>query len=206
MSMRPGEASLATHGVLFLDELGEFPVAALEALRQPLEEGVIRVNRAGGSVTFPADFLLVAAMNPCPCGEGVFKGACKCSEVTRARYRRRISAPLLDRFDLVVAIYRPTAEDLLSDAPGERSAEVAARVIAARERAARRGVVGLPVTSEANESLGRKLREGLLSARGLNKVKRVAQTVADLEGADTVTYNHVSEAIALRAARTGVIA
>jgi magnesium chelatase family protein len=206
LSLRPGEASLATHGVLFLDELGEFPVAALEALRQPLEEGVIRVNRAGGSVTFPADFLLVAAMNPCPCGEGVFKGACKCSEVTRARYRRRISAPFLDRFDLVVSIYRPAAEDLLSDAPGECSADVAARVIAARERAARRGVDGLPVTREANESLGRKLREGLLSARGLTKVKRVAQTVADLEGADTVTHNHVSEAIALRAARTGVIA
>ena len=83
-SLRPGEVSLASHGVLFLDELGEFPVAALEALRQPLEEGIIRVSRAGGTVTFPANFLLVAAMNPCPCGEGVYKGACNCSAVVRA--------------------------------------------------------------------------------------------------------------------------
>src|SRR5271169_954055 len=87
-SLRPGEVSLAANGILFLDELGEFPVAALEALRQPLEEGVIRVSRAGGTVTFPAAFLLVAAMNPCPCGEGVYEGACTCSAVARARYRR----------------------------------------------------------------------------------------------------------------------
>ena len=101
-SLRPGEISLATHGVLFLDEMGEFPVAALEALRQPLEEGVIRVSRAGGTVAFPAQFLLAAAMNPCPCGEGVFEGACRCTDADRARYTRRLSAPLLDRFDLVV--------------------------------------------------------------------------------------------------------
>lgn len=206
VSLRPGEASLATHGVLFLDELGEFPVAALEALRQPLEEGVIRVNRAGGSVAFPADFLLVAAMNPCPCGEGVFDGACKCSEVIRARYRRRISAPFLDRFDLVIPIFRPAAEDLLSSTPAEPSKAVATRVAAARERAASRGEAELPLTSEANDALGLRLREGSLSGRGLNKVKRVAQTVADLEGADVVTYNHVSEALTLRAARAAVIA
>ena len=206
VSLRPGEASLATHGVLFLDELGEFPIAALEALRQPLEEGVIRVNRAGGSVAFPADFLLVAAMNPCPCGEGVFDGACKCSEVIRARYRRRISAPFLDRFDLVVPIFRPAAEDLLSSTPGEPSEVVAARVAAARERATGRGETELAFTGEANDALGLRLREGSLSGRGLNKVKRVAQTVADLEGADAVTYNHVSEALTLRAARASVIA
>ena len=131
-SLRPGEVSLATNGVLFLDELGEFPVAALESLRQPLEEGVIRVNRAGGTVAFPAAFLLVAAMNPCPCGEGVYAGACNCSVVTRARYRRRISAPLLDRFDLVVPVSRPDPDDLLSDVPGEPSSAVAERVRAAR--------------------------------------------------------------------------
>src|SRR5580693_728866 len=100
---------LSTNGILFLDELGEFPVAALEALRQPLEEGVIRVSRAGGTVTFPAAFLLVAAMNPCPCGEGVYPGACACSVAARSRYTRRLSAPLLDRFDLVVALARPDA-------------------------------------------------------------------------------------------------
>jgi magnesium chelatase family protein len=197
---------LATHGILFLDELGEFPIAALEALRQPLEEGVIRVNRAGGTVTFPADFLLVAAMNPCPCGEGVFDGACKCSVVLRARYRRRVSAPFLDRFDLVVPVFRPSAEDLLSGAPGESSADVAARVLVARERATRRGDQELELTAEASDALGRRLREGALSARGLNKIKRVARTVADLEGADTVTYNHVSEALSMRAGRSAVIA
>ena len=121
----PARSSLATHGILFLDELGEFPVAALEALRQPLEEGVIRVSRAGGTVTFPAAFLLVAAMNPCPCGEGVYEGACRCSVVARDRYRRRLSAPLLDRFDLVVALSRPDPDDLLSGTPGEPSAAVA---------------------------------------------------------------------------------
>ncbi len=129
-SLRPGEVSLATHGVLFLDELGEFPVAALEALRQPLEEGMIRVSRAGGTVAFPAAFLLVAAMNPCPCGEGVYEGACACSAATRARYRRRISAPLLDRFDLVVPLSRPDPDELLSGQPGESSAAVARRVAA----------------------------------------------------------------------------
>ena len=127
-SLRPGEVSLATNGILFLDELGEFPVAALEALRQPLEEGVIRVSRAGGTVTFPAAFLLVAAMNPCPCGEGVYEGACTCSAVARARYRRRISAPLLDRFDLVVPLSRPDPDELLAGVPGESSESVARRV------------------------------------------------------------------------------
>ena len=195
MTLRPGEASLATHGVLFLDELGEFPVAALESLRQPLEEGVIRVNRAGGSATFPADFLLVAAMNPCPCGEGVFDGTCSCSVVMRARYRRRISAPLLDRFDLVVPVSRPNAEDLLSGSPGERSTTVAARVAAARARATARGSQELLLSSDANASLANKLREGALSARGLNKVKQVAQTMADLEGTELVTHNHVAEAL-----------
>ena len=204
LSFRPGEVSLAAHGILFLDELGEFSIAALEALRQPLEEGVIRINRAGGTVTFPAAFVLVAAMNPCPCGEGVFEGACKCSVVVRARYRRRISAPFLDRFDLVVPVSRPSATDLLSDALGEPSADVAARVAAARGRAAARGSEELVLEADASEALGHKLSEGALSARGLNKVKRVAQTVADLEGADVVTYNHVSEALGLRAGSSAV--
>ena len=137
-SLRPGEISLATHGVLFLDEIGEFPVAALEALRQPLEEGVIRVSRAGGTVAFPAAFLLVAAMNPCPCGEGVYPGACACTAADRARYRRRLSAPLLDRFDLVVPLGRPGPGELLSGSPARRPADVAARVAAARSAAAGR--------------------------------------------------------------------
>src|ERR1700727_1707417 len=127
-SLRPGEVSLATHGVLFLDEMGEFSTGALEALRQPLEEGVIRVSRAGGTVAFPAEFLLAAAMNPCPCGEGVFDGACRCTPADRARYTRRLSAPLVDRFDLVVPLSRPDADDLLSGVPAESSGSVKARV------------------------------------------------------------------------------
>jgi magnesium chelatase family protein len=204
-SLRPGEISLATKGILFLDELGEFPVAALEALRQPLEEGVIRVSRAGGTVTFPAAFLLVAAMNPCPCGEGVYEGACTCSDVARARYRRRISAPLLDRFDLVVPLSRPDPDELLSGTPGESSATVARRVAVARTAATEQpGEAEL--SHEAADLLASKLRAGGLSARGLHKVTRVARTVAALEGADVVSFAHAAEALSLRAGRAVVAA
>jgi magnesium chelatase family protein len=203
-SLRPGEASLATHGILFLDELGEFPVAALEALRQPLEEGVIRVSRAGGTVTFPAAFLLVAAMNPCPCGEGVYQGACSCSEVARARYRRRISAPLLDRFDLVVPLSRPDPDELLADVPGEPSASAARRVAAARAAGAGRATEP-DLVPEAAALFASKLRSGELSARGLHKVTRVARTVATLAGADEVSFAHASEALSLRAGRMVVV-
>jgi magnesium chelatase family protein len=204
-SLRPGEVSLATHGVLFLDELGEFPVAALEALRQPLEEGVIRVSRAGGTVTFPAAFLLVAAMNPCPCGEGVYEGACSCSAATRARYRRRISAPLLDRFDLVVPLSRPDPDELLSGQPGESSRVVARRV--ARAHAMLTGATdAIALEAAASELLASKLRAGGLSARGLHKVTRVARTVAALADADAVSFEHASEALSLRSGRAVVVA
>jgi magnesium chelatase family protein len=202
-SHRPGEVSLATHGVLFLDELGEFPLAALEALRQPLEEGVIRVSRAGGTVTFPAAFLLVAAMNPCPCGEGVYEGACSCTEATRARYRRRISAPLLDRFDLVVPLSRPDPDELLADEPGEATAVVARRVATARTETSER-VDERELTPEALALLASKLRSGALSARGLHKVTRVARTVAALAEADAVSFSHACEALSLRAGRSVV--
>jgi len=206
LSLRPGEISLATHGVLFLDELGEFPVAALEALRQPLEEGVIRVSRAGGTVTFPAAFLLVAAMNPCPCGEGIYQGACACTTAARARYRRRISAPLLDRFDLVVPLSRPDPTELLADAPGERSSAVAARVGTARARLDARREGQPQLSSDAAELLASKLRSGCLSARGLHKVSGVARTVTALAGEDVVTFAHVSEALSMRAGRAVVVA
>ncbi len=204
-SLRPGEVSLATNGILFLDELGEFPVAALEALRQPLEEGIIRVSRAGGTVTFPAAFLLVAAMNPCPCGEGVYEGACRCSAAARARYRRRISAPLLDRFDLVVPLSRPDPDELLSGAPGEASAAVARRVADARAEGIERAREP-ELAPDAAALLASKLRSGGLSARGLHKVTRVARTVGALAGADVVTFAHASEALTLRAGRTVVMA
>jgi len=162
------------------------------------------VSRAGGTVTFPAAFLLVAAMNPCPCGEGVYLGACGCTEASRARYRRRISAPLLDRFDLVVPLTRPDPDELLADVPGEESASVARRIAAAR--AALRDHGGeRELTSDATAFLASKLRSGALSARGLHKVTRVARTVAALAGADTVSFAHVSEALSLRAGRAVVV-
>jgi magnesium chelatase family protein len=211
--MRPGEVSLAHHGVLFLDEMGEFATTVLEALRQPLEEGVVRLCRARGSVTFPARFLLIGAMNPCPCGEGSMPGGCRCSEAARARYSRRLSGPVLDRFDLRVALSRPDVGELLRGAPGETSAVVAERVAQARELAAVRGVRAnaelaanrleelAPLSTEAEALLERRLRSGTLSARGLHRVRRVARTLADLDGAPAaIGAEHVAGALELRVA------
>jgi magnesium chelatase family protein len=193
-SMRPGEISLAAGGVLFLDELGEFPPSVLDALRQPLEEGVVRVARARGSVAYPARFLLVAAMNPCPCGRGGPPGSCACGDAARRRYGRRLSGPLLDRFDLRIEVVRPDPGDLLAGPPGEPSAAVAARVAAARERAATRGArcnaelsapaleAVAPLSGGSSVLLEECLRSGRLSARGLHRVRRVALTLADLGG------------------------
>ena len=130
--MRPGEISAACNGVLFLDELAEFAQHVLDALRQPLEEGVVRVARAAGTVTFPARFLLVAAMNPCPCGYGGRPGGCRCTDGVRARYQRRLSGPLLDRFDLRVEVTRPSVSDLMGTERNETTAAVRERVLAAR--------------------------------------------------------------------------
>ena len=191
-SMRPGEVSLANGGVLFLDELGEFQPAVLDGLRQPLEEGVVRVTRARASVQFPARFQLVAAMNPCPCGAGGQPGACRCGEATRFRYLRRVSGPLLDRFDLRLEVARPGVDDLLGLPAGESSAAVAARVRAVREISAARGyqlssdIPGplldevAPLTSAARAVLRRELESDRLSGRGLHRVRRVARTLADL--------------------------
>ena len=211
-TMRPGEASMAHGGVLFLDELGEFRRDALDQLRQPLEEGVVRVARAKATVTFPARFLLVAAMNPCPCGEGGPAGWCRCSDRARARYTGRVSGPLLDRFDLRVVVARPDVGDVLTGPPGESTAVVAARVAAARARAAERGVTcnahldaasldaAAPLAPSATRLLEHALRTGGLSARGLHRVRRVACTVADLAGAEgPVSDEHVATALALRA-------
>jgi magnesium chelatase family protein len=196
-AMRPGEISCANFGVLFLDELAEFPAAVLDTLRQPLEEGAIRVCRARASVTFPAQFLLVAAMNPCPCGEGMTPGSCRCGDPARLRYCGRISGPLLDRFDLRVTVDRPDVGQLLPSRPGtetpeESTATVAARVARARRLAAGRGVRCnadlpasalddlAPLTPAARAVLEVRLREGRLSARGLHRVRRIARTLADL--------------------------
>ena len=215
--MRPGEISAATHGVLFLDELAEFAPHVLDALRQPLEEGVVRVARAAATVTFPARFLLVAAMNPCPCGEGGRPGGCRCSEGARLRYQRRLSGPLLDRFDLRVEVNRPTVEDLLGHDRGEPSATVAARVVAARDLAVLRGVRSnaelpatrlddvAPLADGATRLLEEALRSGRLSARGLHRVRRVARTVADLQGAPhELSAAHVAIALGLRVDAPGL--
>jgi magnesium chelatase family protein len=212
-SMRPGEISLATHGVLFLDEMGEFPASVLDALRQPLEEGVVRVSRARASVAFPARFLLVAAMNPCPCGDGGVVGSCRCTPAARARYVRRLSGPLLDRFDLVVPLRRTDPGELLAPERGEPSAAVAARVAAVRALASRRGVpcnallpaAGLdesaPLSDAALALLSASVRAGRVSGRGLARVRRVARTLADLGETELLEERHVAEALALRSGR-----
>jgi magnesium chelatase family protein len=213
-TMRPGEIGLAHGGILFLDELGEFPTVVLDALRQPLEEGVVRVSRARGSITYPARFLLVAAMNPCPCGDAGVPGSCRCSPAARSRYARRLSGPLLDRFDLAVRIERPDAGELVAHRPGEGSVTVAARVTEARGRAAARGVAvnaDLPAPTldevasldgDARALLERHLRAGQLSGRGLHRVRRLARTLADLDGGGaTVAVPHVAEALFLRGSR-----
>jgi len=209
--MRPGEISLAHGGVLFLDELGEFPASVLDALRQPLEEGCVRVARARGSVVLPARFLLVAATNPCPCGGPTTGPGCRCTPAAQARYRRRLSGPLLDRFDLRVLVSRPDPAGLLSPPAGEATATVAERVAEARARARARGVATnaeLPASRlEEVAPLGRasralledKLARGTLSGRGLHRVRRVARTLADLEGSGAVADAHVCLALGLRA-------
>ena len=210
-AMRPGEISLAHNGVLFLDELAEFHVDVLDSLRQPLEEGVVRVCRARASVAFPARFLLVAAMNPCPCGEGGAPGRCRCSERSRARYARRLSGPLLDRFDLRIEVRRPEPEELLAGEPGESSEAVARRVEVARAMATDRGVrcnaeipaerldALAPLAPGAFALLEGCLRRGTLSARGLHRVRRVGRTLADLAGHDgAVGEEHICLALQLR--------
>jgi magnesium chelatase family protein len=202
---------------LFLDELGEFPRHVLDALRQPLEEGVVRVCRAKASLSYPARFLLVGATNPCPCGDGGPPGACRCSDAARERYGRRLSGPLLDRFDLRVEVGRPEPEELLAGAPGEPSATVARRVAAARALATERGVSVnaelpaprldevAPLTPAARAVLEANLRSGRLSGRGLQRVRRVARTVADLAGrAGPVDEVDVCLALQLRAEPAGL--
>ncbi|MEJ2357442.1 MAG: YifB family Mg chelatase-like AAA ATPase [Deinococcales bacterium] len=208
---RPGEASLAHRGVLFLDEMPEFGRRTLEALRQPLEEGHVTVSRAAGSVTFPARFLLIGARNPCPCGyDGDPHEPCICPPGDRQRYQRRISGPLLDRFDLRVRLPRLTASEVLARAPGETSSAVARRVLAAREgMLARQGTLNAALAGAALRECarltgpGRRLARDLigrlrLTGRGYERVLRVARTLADLAGDATVGESHLAEAAAYR--------
>ncbi len=209
---RPGEISLAHHGVLFLDELPEFPRQVLEVLREPLESGHITISRAARQATFPARFQLVAAMNPCPCGYlGDPRRPCRCTPTQITRYRARISGPLLDRIDLHVELPRPSPEELQQAGPGEPSEAVRRRVIAARERQlARQGCLNAHLEGRelehhaALEENGRRLlhqaMERLqLSLRARARILRLARTLADLETSTAIRPTHVAEAVSYRA-------
>jgi magnesium chelatase family protein len=211
---RPGEVSLAHHGVLFLDELAEFRRGTLEALRQPLEDGTVCIARSRARAWFPARPLVVGAVNPCPCGYfGHPRRKCACSDDARKRYRARLSGPLVDRLDIHVSVPPVEVSALTRSGGGESSAGVRARVAQARavqrERAARLGLstsLNAALTGAELERVaaldrdGRRLIEAAveklgLSARAFVKVRRVARTIADLEGEERVRAPHVAEAI-----------
>ncbi|HWP18565.1 MAG TPA: YifB family Mg chelatase-like AAA ATPase [Burkholderiaceae bacterium] len=210
---RPGEISLAHHGVLFLDELPEYPRAALEALREPLETGHITISRAAQRAEYPARFQLIAAMNPCPCGHlGSRLQACRCSPDVVARYQAKLSGPLLDRIDLQVEVTAIPPEELMRAPEGEPTEAVAARVARARERQRRRqgglnarlAAAALDEHARPDAAAGRFLEAAAKklgwSSRSLHRVLKVARTVADLAGSDSISTAHVAEAIQLRRA------
>ncbi len=214
-SPRPGEISLAHNGVLFLDELPEYNPAALEVLRQPLEDGEVTVSRVAGTVTFPSRFMLVCAMNPCKCGwYGHPSGRCRCSEADVRRYHSRISGPLLDRIDLIVEVPALEYEELRRRTPSEPSAAIKARVNAARQVQRERfggdgtmcnahlGTKELrqfcALSAEGEELMHQAFDAMGLSARSYDRILRVARTIADLTGSETIEPEHVAEAIQYR--------
>lgn len=210
---KPGEVSLAHHGVLFLDELPEFDRKVLEVLREPLENGEIHISRATRQAVFPARFQLVAAMNPCPCGYlGHPSKPCRCTPESVRRYRDKISGPLLDRIDLAIEVPVLPAEDLMSAQAGESSREVLRRVLAARQlQQQRQGKTNAALSSaeldtaarvseEAKQSLAQMLEKLSLSARSFHRILRVARTIADLGGDETVNRSHVLRAVGFRRA------
>jgi magnesium chelatase family protein len=210
-AVRPGEISLAHHGVLFLDELLEFSRPALEALRQPLEEREIAVVRARRTVMFPADFMLVAALNPCPCGHlGNRLRTCTCSQLAINSYRAKLSGPLLDRIDMHVEVPALAYRELSASQPGENTPMVRGRVEEARARQRRRSpranarlsVAELNQMATLDEGghriLDRAVTRLALSARAIERVRRLARTIADMEGSDPVRGAHVAEALQYR--------
>lgn len=221
---RPGEISLAHHGILFLDELPEFERDVLETLRQPLEERQITLSRAAAALTFPANFMLIAAMNPCSCGHrGDAKKPCRCSALEIQRYRKRISGPFLDRIDIFVEVPRLTKDELMGRPSGEDSAAVRRRVERARKRQQERfqneriftnAQMGireirtycLPALEPAAQRLLERAIEHLhLSARAYHRVLKVANTVADLEGSATIRAAHIAEAVQYRSSEDSIL-
>ena len=217
---RPGEVSLAHHGVLFLDEMLEFTRNVLEVLRQPVEEGSVTVARAARSAMFPARFMLVGAMNPCPCGfYGDNTRSCLCSPPQIARYRSRLSGPLRDRLDMTVEV-PALSIDAMQDAGGEPTAAVRARVVAARDRQAARYAAApmrtnaaltpsllarhCQLTPSAHRILSAAARRLSLSARAYDRVRKVARTIADLDGVDAIAGDHVAEALQFRMPTTAL--
>jgi len=210
---RPGEATLAHHGVLFLDELSEFQRPALDSLRQPLEDGGVVIVRGQRSLQFPTRFMLVAATNPCPCGYAGVGERCSCGELELRRHRRRLSGPLLDRIDLLVDVRRPQNAELRAP-PRTTSARALERVTEARERQRRRlhgtqahcngemdartAQRSVRIDADGWAQLGRAYETGALSARGRHRVVRMAQTIADLDGRDRVLRSDVLLALSLR--------
>jgi magnesium chelatase family protein len=185
---QPGEISLAHCGVLFLDELPEFRRDCLETLRQPLEEGVIRVSRVLKSLVFPASFMLVAAMNPCPCGtQYKHKNSCRCSTTQIARYRAKISGPLLDRIDILIEVPPARYQELSGNMPAESSAQI-------KERVRKFCVLG----KEEGELLKMAMTELNFSARAYDKILKVSRSIADLAGSEQIKTEHLSEAIQYR--------
>ncbi len=214
-NLAPGELSMAHNGVLFLDELPEFAPSVLDSMRAPLEDNEITIARAAGSVTYPCNVMLICAMNPCKCGYlGHPTHPCTCSPNEVIRYRHRVSGPLLDRIDLHVEVPAVSYEELSTKAPGEPSAAIRERVIAARKRQLERyqnesfhNNAGLtsplikkycPMTKEAEELLRNSFDKLDLSARGYYRVLKVARTIADLAGSDLLELAHISEALRFR--------
>ncbi len=210
---KPGEVSMSHHGVLFLDECAEFPRDVLESLRQPLEDGVVTVSRVQASLTFPAGCMMVAAMNPCPCGyKGYPEASCVGSPATCGRYIQRLSGPLMDRIDLHITVPRLKTEELMNITPGEPSSAIRDRVSKARELQAKR-LGGSRVNAKMTPA---EIRDGIgledegrefmrtvsarmnLSARVFDRILKVSRTIADLAGSETVSKTHISEAVQYR--------
>jgi magnesium chelatase family protein len=208
---RPGEISLAHHGVLFLDEMPEFSRRVLEVLRQPLEEGCVRIARAAKTAVFPARFMLIGAMNPCPCGyRGDESRPCRCTPLQADHYAARLSGPLRDRIDLSVSVNAVAVRDLERPAAGEPSTAIRERVVEARQRQIARGAVlnaqlqgrmlrtHVALDAAGRRMLARALERLSMTARGFDRLLRVSRTIADLAGSDVVCAEHLAEALQFR--------